>query len=407
MEELGIGPPVNLRLDDWQRWCRTAITSSIDKKRLVPEDKGRLVIAFLESFFKKYVEFDFTAALEEKLDLISNGELEYKVVLRDFWRDFTAAIDSIKDLRVGDVLEALNEMLGPHVFPAKADGSDSRACPKCGTGRLSLKISGKNGAFIGCGNYPECKYTRQLSGEAAGAGGDRELGFDPDTGLPVVVKSGRFGLYLQIGEGAGDEKPKRSSIPKGIDAATVDLETALKLLSLPRDVGPHPEDAKMITAGLGRFGPFILHDGTYANVESIEDVFTIGVNRAVTVLADKKAGKGGGRFGRAAAKTVLKELPEHPAGGKIQVLDGKYGPYVSWNKVNATVPKGTDPTSLTLDEAVRLLAEREAKGGGKKPAKKAAPKKAAAKDDDGDEAPKKKPAAKKAPAKKTAAKAKT
>ncbi len=397
MEELGIGRPSTyastLAVLQERDYVRT------EKKRLVPEDKGRLVIAFLESFFKKYVEFDFTAALEEKLDLISNGELEYKEVLREFWRDFTAAIDSIKDLRVGDVLEALNEMLGPHVFPAKADGSDSRACPKCGTGRLSLKISGKNGAFIGCGNYPECKYTRQLSGDAAAPGGDRELGFDPETGLPVVVKSGRFGLYLQLGEGEGDEKPKRSSIPKGIDAATVELETALKLLSLPREVGPHPEDGKMITAGLGRFGPFILHDGTYANVESIEDVFTIGVNRAVTVLADKRAGKGGGRFGRAAAKTVLKEVGEHPAGGKIQVLDGKYGPYVSWNKVNATVPKGTEPTTLSLDDAVRLLAEREAKGGGKKPAKKAAPKKAAAKDD-GDDAPKaKKPAAKKAAAK--------
>ncbi|MFA5951066.1 MAG: type I DNA topoisomerase [Hyphomicrobium sp.] len=397
MEELGIGRPSTyastLAVLQERDYVRT------DKKRLVPEDKGRLVIAFLESFFKKYVEFDFTADLEERLDLISAGELEYKQVLRDFWRDFTAAIESIKDLRVGDVLEALNEMLGPHVFPAKPDGSDSRACPKCATGRLSLKISGKNGAFIGCGNYPECKYTRQLSGESAGAGGDRELGFDPETGLPVVVKSGRFGLYLQLGEGEGDEKPKRSSIPKGIDAATVDLEKALQLLSLPREVGIHPETGTPIMAGLGRFGPFVQHDGTYANVESIEEVFTIGVNRAVTLIADKKAGKGGGRFGRAAAKVVLKDLGEHPGGGKIQVLDGKYGPYVSWNKVNATVPKGTEPASLTIDEAVRLLSERMAKAG-TKPAKvatkKAAPKAKAAKAADDEDAPKSKakPAAK-------------
>jgi DNA topoisomerase-1 len=416
MEELGIGRPSTyastlavLQERDYVR---------IDKKRLVPEDKGRLVIAFLESFFRKYVEFDFTAALEEKLDLISSGEMEYKEVLRDFWRDFTGAIDGIKDLRVGDVLEALNEMLGPHIFPAKEDGSDARTCPKCGTGRLSLKISGKSGAFIGCGNYPDCKYTRQLTGDASGAGGDRELGFDPETGLPVIVKTGRFGTYLQLGEPQGDEKPKRSSIPKGIDAATIDLEKAMQLLSLPREVGIHPETGTPITAGLGRYGPFILHDGTYANVDSIEDVFTIGLNRAVTLIAEKKAGKGN-RFGRAAAKVVLKDLGEHPgAGGKIQVLDGKYGPYVSHDKVNATVPKGTDPATLTIDDAIRLLQERIAKGGGKKPARKAAAKskaKSKPESDDGDDEVKSakakpakaKPAAKgKAPAKakKTAAK---
>jgi DNA topoisomerase-1 len=367
MEELGIGRPSTyastlavLQERDYVR---------IDKKRLIPEDKGRLVIAFLESFFKKYVEFDFTADLEEKLDLISAGDLEYKEVLRDFWRDFTAAVESIKDLRVGDVLEALNELLGPHIFPPKPDGSDPRLCPKCGTGRLSLKVSSKNGAFIGCGNYPDCKYTRQLTGEAIAAGGDRELGFDPESGLPVLVKSGRFGPYLQLGEGEGDEKPKRASIPKGIDAATIDFEKAMQLLSLPREIGIHPETGTPITAGLGRYGPFILHDGTYANLDSVEDVFTIGLNRAVTLLAEKRAGKGG-RFGRAAVKTVLKDLGEHPGGGgKIQVLDGKYGPYVSWNKVNATVPKGSEPAALTVDDAVRLLQERIAKGGGKKPAR--------------------------------------
>jgi DNA topoisomerase I len=280
---------------------------------------------------------------------------------------------------------------------------------------ISFKISGKSGAFIGCGNYPDCKYTRQLSGEATG-GGERELGFDPETGLPVVVKAGRFGPYLQLGEGEGDEKPKRSSIPKGLDAATIDLEKALQLLSLPREVGIHPETGTPIMAGLGRYGPFIQHDGTYANVESIEDVFTVGLNRAVTLLAEKRAGKGGGRFGRSAAKTVLKDLGEHPGGGgKIQVLDGKYGPYVSWNKVNATVPKGTEPANLSLDEAIRLLQERAAKGGGKKPArgaKAAAPKAKTApkaKKAEGDTEPKlakaKAPAAKK-PAKKAAPKAK-
>jgi DNA topoisomerase-1 len=414
MEELGIGRP-----STYASTMATLVERGyvkIDKKRLVPEDKGRLVTAFLESFFKKYVEFDYTAGLEEKLDLISDNKLDWKEMLREFWRDFIGSVDEIKDLRVGQVLDALNDMLGPHVFPDKGDGSDPRACPKCGTGRLSLKISGKNGAFIGCGNYPDCTFTRQLAtGGENGAGEERELGFDPESGLPVMVKNGRFGTYLQIGEGSKDEKPKRSSIPKGIDAATIDLEKALQLLSLPREVGAHPEGGT-ITAGLGRFGPFILHESgdakTYANVPSIEDVFTIGVNRAVTVLADKKAGKGGGRFGRGAAqKTVLKDLGEHPTeGGKIEVLDGKYGPYVSHNKVNATVPKGTEPGNLSVEDAIRLLEERIAKGGAKKPARKAAakaaPKKAAAKAASGDDAPKaKKPAAKKAAPRKGKARA--
>ncbi len=411
MEELGIGRPSTYASTMAVLVDRDYVR--IDKKRLIPEDKGRLVIAFLESFFKKYVEFDFTADLEEKLDLISDGKLEWKDVLKDFWRDFTHAVGEIKDLRVGEVLEALNEMLGPHIFPDKGDGSDPRTCPKCGIGRLSLKISGKNGAFIGCSNYGSeetpCRYTRQIGQTGEGDQGTldgKELGLDPETGFMVTVRTGRFGTYLQLGtpEDYADEKPKRSSIPKGIDAATIDLERALQLLRLPREVGPHPEGG-MITAGLGRYGPFILHENdgakTYANVESIQDVFEIGVNRAVTVLAEKKAGKGG-RFGRGApAKQVLKDLGEHPElGGKIEVLNGRYGPYIAHNKVFANVPKGTEPTAVTVDQAVLLLAARAAKGG-KKPARKAAAKKAAPKKAANDDAkPAKKAAAKKPAAKK-------
>ena len=408
MEELGIGRP--------STYASTMAVlvergyTRIEKKRLVPEDKGRLVIAFLESFFMRYVEYDFTADLEEKLDLISDNKMAWKDVLRDFWKHFIGAVDEIKDLRVGEVLDALNEMLAPHVFPIREDGTDSRDCPKCGTGRLSLKLSSQFGAFIGCVNYPDCKFTRQLTGDGANATGDRELGFEPDSGLPVVLKTGRFGPYLQLGEPEGDEKPKRSSIPKGIDAATVDLEKALQLLSLPRQVGIHPETGTPITAGLGRFGPFILHDGTYANVDGIEEVFTVGLNRAVTLLAEKRAGGGKGRFGRAAQRTVLKDLGEHPIeGGKIEVLDGKYGAYVSHNKVNATVPKGKAPADLTVEEAMALLTERIAKGGGKKPARKGGFKKAVkgktGDDDSPAKAPAKKPAVKKAaaPAKKPSA----
>jgi DNA topoisomerase-1 len=387
MEELGIGRPSTyastlavLRDREYVR---------LEKKRLVPEDKGRLVTAFLESFFKRYVEYDFTATLEEQLDLISDGKLEWKDVLRDFWNNFTRAVGEIKDLRVTEVLEALNELLGPHIFPAREDGTNGRVCPKCGTGRLSLKLSSKSGAFIGCTNYPECRYTRQLSQtndapETAELDG-KVLGMDPETGLQVTLRTGRFGPYLQLGEPKDydDEKPKRASIPKGIDAATIDLDRALQLLRLPREIGPHPETGKMITAGIGRYGPFVLHDGTYANLESVEEVFTVGINRAVTLLAEKKAGKGG-RFGRHAQRQVIKDLGEHPNGGKIEVMAGRYGPYISHNKVYATVPKGKDPASVTLDEAVALIAQRAeklAETGGKprRPARKAPAKKAAAK----------------------------
>ncbi|CAN1722316.1 DNA topoisomerase 1 [Hyphomicrobium sp. 1Nfss2.1] len=377
LEELGIGRPSTyastLAVLQEREYVR------VDKKRLVPEDKGRLVTAFLEGFFKRYVEYDFTADLEDKLDLISDGKLEWKDVLRNFWREFTGSVDDIKDLRVGEVLEALNEILGPHIFPVREDGSDPRSCPSCKTGRLSLKISGKYGAFIGCGNYPECRYTRQLGdvngqGDTEAAGPDgKQLGYDPDTGLAVTLRSGRFGPYLQLGEGSDGEKPKRSSIPKGVDAGSVDLEFALKLLSLPRDVGMHPESGKPITAGLGRYGPFILHDGTYANVESIEDVFSVGLNRAVTLLAEKAAGAKS-RFQRA-KPTVLKDLGEHPdGGGKIEVLSGRYGPYVKHGDVNATIPNGKEPDTLTVAEAVELITARAAKGPSKKkkPVRKAA-----------------------------------
>ncbi len=389
LEELGIGRPSTYASTLKTLEDRQYIV--IDKRRLIPDAKGRLVTAFLENFFEKYVEYDFTADLEEKLDQISDGKLSWKDVLHDFWKDFSNAIDNTKELRVSDVLDALNEALAPLVFPEREDGSNPRICPKCGTGNLSLKL-GKFGAFVGCSNYPECNYTRQLGGEANGNGengaaedGTKVLGKDPYTAEEVTLRSGRFGPYVQRGEG---KEAKRSSLPKGWTPATIDIEKALALLSLPRDVGKHPETGKMISAGLGRYGPFVLHDGTYANVESIEDVFSIGLNRAVTVLAEKQAKGRGARGGTPAA---LKELGEHPdGGGKITVRDGRYGPYVNFGKINATLPKGKDPQTVTVEEALALISEKEAKGGGKKPARKAATPK--------------KPAAKKATAKKTAAK---
>ena len=373
MEELGIGRPSTYTATLTVLRDRGYVT--IDKKRLVPEDKGRLVIAFLESFFKRYVEYDFTADLEGQLDQISAGDIPWKTVLRDFWRDFSNATEEIKDLRVSEVLEALNQLLGPHIFPPREDGSDPRSCPSCSDGRLSLKVS-RYGAFIGCSNYPECRYTRQLAqsngedGGDAAAEGPKVLGTDPETGLEVTLRSGRFGPYVQLGEEA---KPKRASLPKGWDVAAMDLEKALSLLRLPREVGLHPETGKPITAGIGRYGPFVQHDGTFANLDSVEEVFTVGLNRAVTVLAEKQA-----KGGRRSAPAALKELGEHPdGGGMITVRDGRYGPYVNHGKINATLPKGADPMAVTMDEAVKLIAERAEKTGAKKPAAKKTTKTAA------------------------------
>lgn len=372
LEELGIGRPstytaILKTLED-----RDYVT--IDKRRLVPQAKGRLLSAFLESFFERYVEYDFTASLEEKLDEISDGKLAWKDVLRDFWKDFSGAVADIKELRVTDVLDALNEELAPLVFPAREDGSNPRICPKCGTGNLSLKL-GKFGAFVGCSNYPECSFTRQL-GDAAnpngengnGEDGTKVLGKDPYTAEEITLRSGRFGPYIQRGDG---KEAKRSSLPKGWTVESIDHEKALALLSLPRDVGKHPESGKMISAGLGRYGPFVLHDGTYANLEGIDEVFSIGLNRAVSVIAEKQLKGPGGRNGGTPA--ALKDLGDHPdGGGKIVVRDGKYGPYVNFGKVNATLPKGKDPQSVTIEDALALIAEKEAKGGGKKPFRRAA-----------------------------------
>ncbi len=286
MEELGIGRPSTyaaiLQVLQDRGYVR------IDKKRLMPEDKGRVVVGFLESFFSRYVEYDFTADLEEKLDKISNNEIDWKKVLADFWVDFIGAVDDIKDLRVTHVLDALNDLLAPHIFPPKGDGSDPRKCPSCADGRLSLKL-GKFGAFIGCSNYPECRFTRPLTVSADGTdGGTKVLGDDPKTGLEVSLRSGRFGPYLQLGEAVDGEKPKRAGLPKGTSPSDVDLEKALALLSLPREVGKHPEDGEPIKAGVGRFGPYVLHGKTYASLEQGDDVLTVGLNRAVTLIEEKK-----------------------------------------------------------------------------------------------------------------------
>ena len=378
MEELGIGRPSTY----------ASIVTTIqdrgyvrrDGNRLVPEDKGRLVTAFLVNYFRRYVEYDFTADLESQLDDVSAGEREWKDVLARFWRDFSAALGETADLRIGEVLEKINEVLQPHIFPDPGDGTDPRLCPACHEGRLSMRTARSGGAFIGCSNYPECRYTRPFGPPGA----EEEGGIGPDgkllgehEGQRITLRTGRFGPYVQRGEATEEApKPPRASIPKGWSLDDLDLERAVMLLALPREVGPHPEDGEPIEAGIGRYGPYVKHGRLYANLPEVEEVFTIGMNRAVEVLAQKAAGRGG----RAAAKP-LHELGEHPEGGPIAVMEGRYGPYVKWAKVNATIPKETKPEEVDLERALELIAEKTAKSPGKKKpaARRAAPKKASGK----------------------------
>ena len=396
LEELGIGRPSTYASTLQVLQDRNYV--ELDRRRFVPEDRGRLVTSFLTSFFNKYVQYDFTAQLEEQLDEVSGGRIDWKTVLREFWNDFSTAVDGTKELRVRAVLDALDEELGPHFFPPREDGTEPRTCPACKEGRLGLRL-GRHGPFIGCANYPECRYTRRLAvdgseEDAELANGPKVLGVDPTTGMNVTLRKGPYGLYVQLGEADPEDKkapkPKRSSIPKGIPSADVDLEMALGLLALPRDIGPHPEDGVVIQAGLGRFGPYVKHGTSYASLPEPRDVLTVGLNHAVTLLAEK--GKSRGRGAK-----VLRELGNHPDDEKpVVIYDGRYGPYIKHGKINATVPKDRDLEALTLGEAVVLIAERAAKSK-KAPAKKPAAKKNTAAKKTAKKKPAKKRAAKKTP----------
>ncbi|MDD9722578.1 type I DNA topoisomerase [Sulfitobacter sp. PR48] len=394
MEELGIGRPSTYA---------SIVTTIQDREyvrregqRLIPEDKGRLVTAFLENYFRRYIGYDFTADLEDQLDKVSAADANYKDVLGRFWRDFSAAIAETSELRITEVLEKINEVLEPHLFPPTEDGSDPRLCPHCGAGRLSMRTARSGGAFIGCSNYPECRYTRPFGppdpeAEASAIPPDGKL-LGTDQGEEIRVFKGRFGPYVQRGEVTEEnKKPPRQSIPKEWPPEELELERALMLLSLPREIGPHPEDGVMVWSNIGRYGPYLKHaestshrGGTNANLENIEEVFTVGMNRAVQLLAEKVASRGG----RGQAAKPLRELGEHPeAGGAVNVMKGKYGPYVKWEKINATIPDTIDPEDLTMAQAITLIDERAAKSGKKKPVakkkpaakKKTAPKKPAVK----------------------------
>ncbi|MFY7836406.1 MAG: type I DNA topoisomerase [Novosphingobium sp.] len=397
LEELGIGRPstyaATLQVLKDRNYVRT------EKNRFFAEESGRLLTSFLERFFARYVAYEFTAGMEDELDDVSGGRAEWKKVLAAFWRDFKPKSDEVMEKKPSEVTAELDEFLSDYLFPPREDGSDPRLCPKCEVGRLALR-GGRYGAFVACSNYPECKYTRKFA-QPGGADGDGAedgvLGKDPVTSMEVVRKAGRFGPYIQLGEG---KDAKRASIPK--DIGELDLEWALKLLSLPREVGVHPESGNPITASIGRYGPYLAHDGKYARLKTTSEVFETGMNAAVMLLAAAAAGAGA-RGSRAAAEP-LKVFGAHPtSGGEIKLMAGRYGPYVTDGTTNATLPRDKQPEALTMEEAVTLIDERAAKGpakgkkGAKKaPAKKAAPKKVAEKKATAKKAPAKKPAKPKA-----------
>ena len=372
LEELGIGRPSTyastLQVFKDRNYVRT------EKNRFFAEESGRLLTAFLERFFPRYVAYEFTAGMEDELDEVSGGRTVWKDLLAAFWKDFKPKSDEVMERKPSEVTEALDEFLSDYLFPPREDGSDPRLCPKCEQGRLSLR-GGRYGAFIACSNYPECKFTRKFAqpGGAEDGGEDGEIGQHPETGETITRKAGRFGPYIQMGEG---KEAKRSSIPK--DIPELDLDWAVKLLSLPREVGKHPESGEPITASIGRYGPYLAHNGKYAKLRSTEEVFETGMNSAVAKLAEAAAG--GGRGARAAAEP-LKVFGAHPtSGGEMKLMAGRYGPYVTDGTTNATLPRDKKPEDLTEEEAVVLIDERAAKGPPKgKGKKKAAPKKAAAK----------------------------
>jgi DNA topoisomerase I len=350
LEELGIGRPSTYA--SILQTLKDREYARVEKARFVPEESGRLVTAFLERFFEKYVSYDYTAELEEELDDVSGGRLDWQKLLDDFWRDFRPKAGEVMDQKPSEITQALDEFLSPWLYPPRKDGTDPRLCPQCGNGRLSLR-GGRFGAFVACSNYPDCKYTQKF-----GQGGDQAQSEGPaELGAGIMLKSGRFGPYVERGD-------KRASIPKDVPLEDVTAELAERLLSLPREIGPHPETGKPITASIGRYGPYLAHDGKYAKLTSTAEVFETGMNAAVSKLAD--AASGGGRQ-RSGSREPVAMLGKHPAnGGEIKVMAGRYGPYVTDGKTNATLPKGADSKGITLDEAVRLIDERAAKGPAKK-----------------------------------------
>lgn len=352
MEELGIGRPSTYASILGVLRDREYVT--LENRYFIPQDRGRLVTAFLTSFFKRYVDVDFTANLEEKLDDISDSKTNWKTVLRDFWDDFSKAIEQTKDLKISDVIDALDHDLGNHFFAESTDGSDPRKCPSCETGTLHLKL-GRYGAFVGCTNYPECQYTRRLGVDGANPEeddtlkeGSRTLGNHPETDEAIVLKRGPYGLYIQCGEADPEnkkKKPKRATIPKGMDGNAITLQDAVGLLSLPRTLGEYPTTGEAIQAGLGPFGPYIKVGNIFASLDKTDNVLTVDLPRALEVVEKKMAS--------------IHNLGPHPKDKEPVLLrKGRFGFYLQHKKTVAPLPKGDNGESLTLETALSILEEK-------------------------------------------------
>jgi len=357
LEELGIGRPSTYASIISVLQTRQYV--NFEKKHFVPEDRGRIVTSFLVNFFKQYVEYDFTAKMEDQLDGISNSKEKWKDVLSGFWNDFCKNIDNTKDLSVRKVIDTLDAELGEHFLPKKKDGSDPRKCPACNNGRLGIKLS-KTGGFIGCSNYEDnkngCNFTMPLEHiDGSESGGltkyPIELGKEPGSNKGVKIKKGPYGLYVELSAKSDKEKPKRMGIPKNLSADEINLDKALELLSLPRLIGQHPETKKDIYGGIGPFGPYIKHDNAYKSLKD-DDVLTIGLNRAVELVAQIK--KRGSADDRA--------LGQHPKNKKkIFIKSGRYGPYIRFGSVNVSIPKNINEKEITIEEAVALIDKKAAK----------------------------------------------
>ena len=385
LEELGIGRP-----STYASIISTIANrgyAEIVNKRFFPTDRGKLISAFLEKLFSKYVDYNFTAGLEDQLDEITSGKESWLKVLEMFWKDFNSNVSEVKEKRTREVLDLLNESLGALIFDTDKEGKIVRKCQLCETGSLSLKNSFRGGAFIGCSNYPECKFTRPLSKAKAAAQSQlaepKFLG-KHENGNDIFLKNGRFGPYLQyekvIDESIEEEKTKKRkktkknkpevnellknvSIPKGIELESVDIDKAKFLCSLPKSLGINPENKKEITLNTGRFGPYLKCENKSARIENVEEIFSLGLNRAITLIAEAKPGR--------MSSSIIKDLGEHPEDKKpVRIMKGQYGPYIKYKSLNATIPEEKDPVELTMEEALILIEKRREYDKNKKSKKK-------------------------------------
>ena len=359
MVDLGIGRPSTY----------ASIVSTIqsrqyvrkEKNRLIPEDKGKLISIFLSEYFKKYVGYDYTAELEVELDNISSGKSEWIGILTKFWTEFFPTIEAANDLRISEVLERINDILTPHIFPNTEGKDDPRLCQNCNNGKLSIRTSRSGSAFIGCSNYPTCKFIRPfgvISTDSLNEKTSEDSIGTSDNGEEIYLKSGRFGPYVQLGNSSEkNPKPKRTSIPKNFEPSRITIEIAKKLLDLPKVLGEHPDDKKPIHSAIGPYGPYLKHNNIYANIKDLEEFLSIGMNRAVELLSENSKKNSNNKR----AASLIKTIGDHPEGGEVQLMNGRFGPYIKYKKNNISVKNKDKLDEIDLKTALELLDSKKKK----------------------------------------------